>query len=68
MNKIKISTPRISLINNIGNPSNYPKKYTLEMAESGVNIHISNEATPRMALVIISKNMTARIPHGSKME
>ena len=49
MNKIKISTPKISLINIIGTPPNSPRKYTLEIADSGANIHPENEATSIMS-------------------
>ena len=37
-------------------------KYKLAITESGANIHIANQATPTMAPVIISKDMTERIP------
>ena len=40
MNKIKINTPKISLINNIGTPPNSPRKYTLEIADSGAKQYI----------------------------
>ena len=68
MNKIKILTPKISLINNIGTPSNSPRHYKLEIADSGANIHISNEATPTMDPVIIPTNITLRLIDGNTME
>ena len=68
MDNIEISTPKMSLINNIGNPHNYPRKYTLNIADSGVNIHISNESTPPMSPVIMSNNMTSIISYGSTIE
>ena len=40
MDKIKIIPPNISLINNIGTPTNYTTNYTLAIAYSGVNIHL----------------------------
>ena len=40
MNKIKISTTEIILINNIGTPPNYPRNYTPEIADKGANTHI----------------------------
>ena len=53
MNKIKTSTPKISLINNIGTPPNYPSKYTLSILESGENIHLEKQATTTVTPVII---------------
>ena len=63
-----MSTTEISLINNTGNRPNSPRKHTLEISESGANIHLANESTPTMAPVITSKDMTARITNGNKME
>ena len=40
----------------------------LEITDSGVNIHIAKQATPSMDPVIISNDMTARLPDGSTME
>ena len=65
MNKIKMSTTKIILINNIRTPTNYLSKHTLSIIDSGVNIHIAKQATTKMALVIISNYMTARLPDGS---
>ena len=67
MNKIKIITPKISLINDIGSPPNYPRKYTLSISESGENIHLENGAIPTMPPLIIPNNMTASIPDGNTM-
>ena len=53
--KIKIITPKISLINIIGILPSSPRKYTLPTTDSGTNIHLSNEYTPTMTPVIISK-------------
>ena len=63
-----MNTTEISLINNTGNRPNSPRKYTLEISESGANINLANESTPTMAPVITSKDMTARITNGNKME
>ena len=52
--KIEICTPKISLINNIGNLHNYPSKYTQAIADSGSNINLSKQATPEMAPEIMS--------------
>ena len=68
MDKIQISTPKISLINNIGIPPISPRNYTLAIVESGSNIPLSNKATPRMSPVIIQNNMIERLPHGSTIE
>ena len=68
MNKNKMITLKISLINNIGTLFNYPRKYTLAIAESGSNIHMENQATSKMASFIISKDMLAKIPDESTME
>ena len=45
MNKIKSSTPKISLFNNIGTPPNPPGRCRLETTDSGANIHIANQYT-----------------------
>ena len=68
MNKIKTSTPKISLINNIGTPPNSPRKYTLEIADSSANIHIFNESTPIISSVIMSNDMSERPQNGSRMD
>ena len=68
MNKIKMSSTKFSLFKNIGTPPNSPRKYTLEIADSDVNIHLANESTPTMDPVIISNNMTARLPDVSTVE
>ena len=68
MNKIKISTPKTSSINNTTTPPNYPSNNTLEIEDSGTNIHLDKQATPKMAQVIISKDTAPRLPDGSTME
>ena len=55
MNQMKISTPKITLINNIGTPPDSPINYTLEIVDSGANIHLGNQDTQTMAPVIMSK-------------
>ena len=65
MNKIKIGTLKIGLINNIPN-SNI--KSTLAIADSGKNIHISNQATTTVYPVMMPKYMTARLLDGITME
>ena len=68
INKIKIRTPKIILINNIGAPPNYSSKYTLAISDSGTNIHLANQSTSTMAPVLVSKYMTASLPDGSITE
>ena len=68
INKIEISNPKISLINCIGTPPNYPSNNTLAIADSGVNIHLEKQDTTTMAFVIILSEITARIPDGRTME
>ena len=48
MHKIKISNSKIILINNIGNPPNYTRKYTLEIADVGANRNIENKFTQKV--------------------
>ena len=55
--KIKISNPRISLINHINNPPNPTSTNMLEIAYSGVNIHPAIQATPTMAPVMMENEM-----------
>ena len=55
MNKIESSTPKISLINNIGTPHNSPIKYTPAISDSGANTHIDNESKATMKQVIMQK-------------
>ena len=45
-NKIKISNPKISLINHINNPPNTTSTNMLAIKDSGANIHLSRQATP----------------------
>ena len=68
MNKIEISNPIISLINCLVTPPNYPSKNTPAITDSCENIHLAKKATTKMALVIISSDITERLPYGSTME
>ena len=68
MNKIKMSTTKIILINNIRTPPNSPRKYTPTIIDSGAKFHPENETTQTMSPVIMSKNMTERLPYGSTMD
>ena len=56
--------PKISLINCIGTPPNYPSKNTLAIVDSGANIHLEKKVIMTMAPVIISNDMIERLPHG----
>ena len=49
-------------------PINYPSKNTLEIPDLGANINLAKKATTKMAPVIISNDMTARLPYVSTME
>ena len=40
----------------------------LEIADSGANIHLAKQASTKMAPVIMSNEMTARITYGSTMD
>ena len=40
----------------------------LAIADSGANIHLSRQATPTMAPVIMYNEMKSRLPDGSTME
>ena len=65
---MKISAPKISLINDIGTPPNSPRNYTLEITDPSAKIHIANGATPTMPPVKMSNNMTASLSYGSTIE
>ena len=52
-NKIKISNPKISLINHIDTPTNPTSTNMLSIADSGENIHLAIQTTPTMAPVIM---------------
>ena len=68
MNTIKISNPKISLINFIDNPHNLPSNNMLAIVHSGANIHPEKNTTTKMAPVIMSAEMIARLRDGSTME
>ena len=53
VNKIEISNPKISLIKYIDTPPNPTRTNMLEIADSGVNKHLTIQVTPTMALVIM---------------
>ena len=68
INKVKISNPKISLMNFIGTPPTYPGNNTLAIADPGANINLAKQATTTMAPVITSNEITSRLPDGSTME
>ena len=53
VNKIENSNPKISLINYIDTPPNPTSNNMLEIADSDANIHLSKQATPTMAPVMM---------------
>ena len=53
VNKIKIINPKISLINHIYTPPNSTNNNMLAIIDYGPNIHISRQATPKMAPVLM---------------
>ena len=57
MNKNKVINPKLSLINNIGTPTNSSSKHTLAISDSGMNIYLSKQDTPTMEQVIMSNGM-----------
>ena len=68
INKIEISNLKISLIYCIVIPPNSTSKNTPAVAEPGANIHPEKQATKILDPVIISNDMTARLPDGSTMD
>ena len=68
INKIEISNPKSSLITCIGTPPNSPSKNTLEISDSGANIHQAKHGTNIMAIVIISNNMISCLIYGIPMD
>ena len=67
-NKVEIINPKISLLNYIDTSPNPTSNKILAIVDSGVNIHLSKQATPTMAPAIIENDMKARLPYGSTME
>ena len=65
--KIEISNPKISLINYIDTPPNPTSTNMLEIEDSGANIHLSRQATPVLAPVIVKNDMKARLLDGITM-
>ena len=57
VNEIKMSNPKIILINFIYTPLNPNTTNMLEIADSGANIHLARQATPRMAPVLMDNEM-----------
>ena len=55
VNEIKISNPKISLMNHIDAPPNPNSTNMPVIVEPGANIHLSRQATPTMAPEIIDK-------------
>ena len=68
MNKIKISNPKISLLNCFATPPNPPSNNMLSIADSGENIHLAKQATTTIAPVIMLNEVTAKLTDGITME
>ena len=68
VNKLEMSNPKNSLINCISTTPIYPVKNTLEIVDSGMNKHLSNQATKTKAPVIISNEMKEILTDGITME
>ena len=49
-NKIRISNPKISLLNHINTPQNATSTNMLVIADFGDNIHLARQDTPKIAL------------------
>ena len=67
-NKIKISNPKISLINHIDAPPNPTSTNMLAIADSGANIHVARQSTPTILPVVTDNKTKARLPDGRAME
>ena len=68
MNKILIIKPTISLINFIDNPTNTHSNNMIAIVDSGANIHLAKQSTTTMPPVIMSNEITTRLPDGSTMD
>ena len=68
INKIEIIKHKISLINYIDIPPNHLSNNMLAIAESGANIHLEKQVTPKMAPVIMWNDTKAKILDGSTMK
>ena len=67
-NKIKISNPKISLMNHINTPTNPTSTNMIAIADSGANIHLARQGTPTISPVMMENEMKARLPNVSTME
>ena len=68
MNQIKMSYPKVSLINCVNTPPNPPSNSMLEIPDSGANIHLTKQGTTKTTLVIMPTEMTEILQDGSTME
>ena len=57
VNKIEFSNPIISLINYIDAAPNSISTKMLAIADSGVNIHLARQATPKMSPIVMENEM-----------
>ena len=67
-NKIKTSSPNMSLTNNIDTPPNPTSTNMLAIADSGANIHVARQSTPTILPVVTDNKTKARLPDGRAME
>ena len=58
----------MSLLNYIDTPTNPTSTNMLAISDSGANIHLARQATPKMAPVMMENETKARLPDGSTME
>ena len=56
------------LIHYINIPPNPTSTNTLSITDAGANIHLTRQATPKMASVTINHEMKARLSDGSTMD
>ena len=54
MNKIKISNPKIILIDFLESPPNSTSNNMLEISDSGANIHLEKQGTTTIVPIMIS--------------
>ena len=68
MNEIEINNPKISLLNCVGTPLNYPGNKMLAITDLGVNIHLAKQDTTTTASLMLSNEIIARLPDGITMD
>ena len=61
-NKIKMTNPKINLINLINTSPNPTSTNMLAIIDNGENIHLARQATPTMAPVMMYNEIKSRLP------